>query len=102
MKRISSLRLDGNGRLVWPSMALHSARISESHVRKSYHARPITWDVSRGSNLGHGRGVNLSWPIGTVHGHLWPDMERELLLMRKVKKQIHGNDDLHTYLRKSH
>jgi hypothetical protein len=62
-------------------MALHGVGIPNSHARNWYHARPITRDVSRGSNLGHGRGTDLSWPIGTSHGHLWPDMERELLLM---------------------
>ena len=62
-------------------MALYGVRISDSHARNPYHARPITWDVSRGSNLGHGRVANLSWPIGASHGHLWPYVEPELLLM---------------------
>jgi hypothetical protein len=68
----SSLRLYGKGQLVWPSMAVHGVRISHSHARNWYHARPITRDVSRGSNLGHVRLANLSWPIGTFLGHLWP------------------------------
>ena len=62
-------------------MALYGVRISDSHARNPYHARPIAWDVSRGSNLGHGRVANFSWPIGTSHGHLWPYVEPELLLM---------------------
>jgi len=62
-------------------MALYGARISDSHARNSYHVKPISRDVSRGSNLGHARGCTLSWPIGTVYGHLWPYMEHELLLM---------------------
>ncbi|EDR03370.1 uncharacterized protein LACBIDRAFT_331433 [Laccaria bicolor S238N-H82] len=75
------LRLYGKGWQVWSSMALYGVRILDSHARNPYHARPITWDVSRGSNLGHGRVANLSWPIGASHGHLWPYVEPELLLM---------------------
>ena len=67
-------------------MALYGIRISDSHVRNSYHAKPITWDVSRGSNLGHARGGTLSWPIDAVYGHLWPYVEPELLLMIWITK----------------
>ncbi|EDR08928.1 uncharacterized protein LACBIDRAFT_326556 [Laccaria bicolor S238N-H82] len=37
-------RLYGKGQLVCPSMASYGARISDSHARNWYHARPITRD----------------------------------------------------------
>ncbi|EDQ99493.1 uncharacterized protein LACBIDRAFT_334987 [Laccaria bicolor S238N-H82] len=68
------------GQVQMTMMTVHHA-ISHGHARNWYHARPITWDVSQGSNLGHGRRANLSWPIGDSHGHLWPYVEPELFLM---------------------
>ena len=65
-------------------MALYGVRISDGHARNLYHVKPISRDVSQGSNLGHGRGTNLSWPIDASHGQLWPYMECELLLMMDV------------------
>jgi len=69
-------------------MALHGVRISDDHARNRHHARPITRDVSRGSNLGHARGCTLSWPIDTFYSHLWANMEHELLLMPMIHQWI--------------
>ncbi|EDR06324.1 uncharacterized protein LACBIDRAFT_329020 [Laccaria bicolor S238N-H82] len=85
---IRQLRLYGKGSLGWPSMASRGVGILDSHARNRSHARSITGDVSRGSNLGHGREANLSWPIGASHGHLWPYVEPELLLM--VSSQLYN------------
>ena len=93
------------GGLVWASMALHGIKILDGHAKNWYHARPITRDVSWGSNLGHARGGTLSWPIDTIYDHLWPYMEPKLLLMKEQNSwsatppyhYIHGKISSHPY-----
>ncbi|EDQ98777.1 uncharacterized protein LACBIDRAFT_335661, partial [Laccaria bicolor S238N-H82] len=69
MTHILAVSMDG---LVWPRMV--SGAMQETGAMQG---------LSPGI-----RGANLSWPIGASHGHLWPYVEPELLLMHGARTSI--------------